>query len=78
VSEYTDVHGINSPCESRVCHGSEVDCSKKEHLFSNKDLFSHEHGINSWHLLMRQNGLYRTIWRCKIDLSIVWRTNVKD
>ena len=47
VSEYTDVHGINSPCESRVCHGSEVDCSKKELLLSNKAHFSHELGINS-------------------------------
>jgi hypothetical protein len=30
-----------------VCHGSGVDCYKKEQLFSNKYSFGHEHGVKA-------------------------------
>ena len=36
VLEYTDGHWWDSSWKLRVCHGSEVDCYKKEHLFSSK------------------------------------------
>ena len=39
-SKYTDGHGLNSASKSKVCQGSEVDCCKKEHLFSIKKRYS--------------------------------------